>query len=336
MISMVAINLKGRQFMSIKLSAHKGFTLVEMLVVVPIALILIAVLVNAMIRTTQSASLANDRSIRMAQLNRALDLIEQDVAVSNQFLSRPAMRNHENKVDSDYLDEDQNSVQLSDSIRCGIYPETYVGNKCVNSGTSSKRLIVNRLATITPLDADTNVKVLAHFKKGGFGEQYCKYNPPVLFNVIYFIKNDKLYRRNIMPFVSGKGYDWDLFCQWTERNEAGQLKTYHLPWQKPTCSAKDFTNGSGLSYRKQYCQAQDLLLLDNAEMTIEYLNNDHQIDDSQIYLNPTDHAASQRVLDGANTVRVVLKSRVTLTGSKKADAVRGEIIVRKLSDLPSS
>lgn len=319
--------------MSTKLNHRFGFTLVEMLVVVPIALILIAVLVNAMIRITQSASLSNDRSMRMSQLNRALDMIEQDATVANQFLSKPILRNASGNIENSYIDNSASSFQLSDSVRCGVYQEEYVGGACRRSGVAHNRLILNRLATITPPDADANIKILAHFKDGSFTGQYCKYNPPVFFNVVYFIKDDKLYRRNIMPMsVGARKFDPSLFCSWTD---SASSTAYHMPWQKPTCSHNNFMNSLG-SDANRYCQEQDLLLLDNAEMTIEYLNNNAPINNTQIYFNPTNHDKTQENLNNANGVRVVLKSRVTLTGSKKTGVVQGEIIVRKLSDLPSS
>lgn len=324
--------------MSTKPKAHQGFTLVEMLVVIPIALILVAVLVNALIRMTHSASLSNERTTRMSQLTRALDLIEQDVAVANQFLSKPALRDETGRVNADFIKEsDLNNPQLTDSVRCGIYPESHVGSgRCGGRGSAHQRLIVNRLASVTPPDVDTNVKHLAHFKNGAFSEHYCKYNPPVLFNVVYFVKDGNLYRRSILPRTGvGNRFDPDLLCAWREKNSAGVAygPTHHLPWQKPTCSKEEFSKDR----LGKYCQAQDLLLLEGAEIKIEYLNFDGRvIRDNLIYSQPADHTHTQELLDQASSVRVTLKANISLVGSKKSDFVRGEVIVRKLSDSPSS
>lgn len=324
--------------MLINKHSQSGFTLVEMLVVVPIALILIAVLVNSLIKMTNSATVSNVRTNRMSQLMRALDMIEQDVAVSNQFLSKPRLRNQGGEVVDDYVSDEQTNPQLSDSVRCGVYPEQYLATgSCGNRYTAQPRLIINRLATITKPDADVKLKVLAHFREGSFSVDHCKYNPPLFFNVVYFIKDGNLYRRNILPRTLKHGvrvFDSDLLCSWKDRDRWGNdTIVRHLPWHKPTCSQADFESWD----HRLYCQERDLMILENAEIEIEYLTgNNNKIDSMEVYRTPTNYEETQTVLNSAHSVRVILKSNVALTSTKSKNYIQGEMIVRKLSDAPGS
>ncbi len=314
-------------------NSKQGFTLVEMLVVVPIAMVLMSVLVYALISMTNGATVSNERTVRMAALTRALDLIEQDVAVSNQFLHKASLRDHTGTVNESFIaTTDLNNPQLSESVRCGNLPKVEIGGVCRDGDGGQPRLILNRLATITAPDAEEKIKILARFKAGSFISE-CKYNPPVFFNVVYFVHNGNLYRRNIFPRtrVAGKMvFDENLFCKWedTSAGTGALAVSRHLPWQKPSCSAANRNNSN-----KDYCQEEDLLILPDAEIEIAYFGtNGNAISNADIYNN--DASKSQDALNAAQGVKIILKSKVALGREDAPQIVSGELIVNKLSDLP--
>ncbi len=323
--------------------SRAGFTLVEMMVVVPIAMILIAVLVYALIQMANSATASNERTVRMTSLLKALDIIEQDVSVANQFLVKPRLRDYDDNFNDGFLNYGDNSnPQLTESVRCGIYPRSVNSSgNCKDDANQQPRLIVNRLATITSPDTDKTAKVLAHFKNGGFPTQ-CKHNPPVLFNAVYFIDKGNLYRRNILPRTkkSGAGsgaqvkYDPDkLFCKWSENKGGSSSVTYHEPWHQPTCSSDSLKNPSA----SEYCRGQDLLLLKDAEIDIQYFTEGGMpINKDLIYNNSSGEIGSQSALNTAIGVKIILKSKVSVTKSKATQEVVGEVVINKLSDSPVS
>lgn len=67
---------------SISTARHKGFTLVEMLVIVPMAVMIVGGLVTIIIYTTAATLRSQAYSQLQMEVNGALDRIEQDVRVS--------------------------------------------------------------------------------------------------------------------------------------------------------------------------------------------------------------------------------------------------------------
>lgn len=318
-------------------TSRLGFTLVEMLVVVPIAMILIATLVYALIQMANSATVSNERTVRMSNLLRALDMIEQDVAVANQFMVKPALRDYKGDFKREFIDyANIDNPQLTESVRCGVYRQSVnASGVCVADANQQPRLIINRLATITPPDTDSSIKILAHFKEGGFPTQ-CKYNPPVLFNVVYFIDKGNLYRRNILPRtkkLGSSGFHYDhqgLFCKWSDSSGSN---TYHEPWHQPTCSS----DGLRTFEAGKYCRGQDLLLLKDAQIDLQYFTaGGSPIDNNLIYNNTGGDLGAQTVLNSAMGVKIILKSKVSVSRGKATQEVSGEAVVNKLSDSPVS
>lgn len=331
----MALNkLKGKRSMLIKPKA--GFTLVEMLVVVPIVLILVSVLVYALIQMTNSATLSNEKTRRLADVNRVLDIIEQDVSVSNQFLIKPLLRDGAGADRQDFLDYTSSfNPQLTQSVRKGIANEYDSADAPPSSYVKSSRLILNRLATVTNPNKEGAIKQLAHYKRayggGGFDDDNCKYNPPVTFNTVYFVSGRNLYRRNIFPRVLQSGvytYPKEFFCKWQDGTER-----YHLPWQEPTCRASD------LAGNKAYCQKEDQLLLEDAEFTVEYLNEEHDVMDGLNNLTSDDLDVKaqeiQDLLDQVKTIKITVVSKVKINKVATASEIKAHLIVNKISDVPS-
>lgn len=321
--------------MSTKLRTKAGFTLVEMMVIIPIALILIAVLVFSIIQLTNGAAINNQKTRRLADLNRALDAIEQDITVTNQFLLKPRLRDGNGLFNDNYIDyADYHNPQLSRSVRFGIDPVYYPEDQPPsNREQNQPRLILNRLATVTNPDADNIIKRLAHFKHGVFDTISCKYNQPVLFNSVYFVAGNKLYRRAILPRIDdgsgSKGYYFKrLFCEWTE---PGLGLTFQEPWQLPTCAE----NLPITVNTRKYCRAHDQLVLDNAEIKVDYLDKDQNSLSSAIYDTSRTPEQRQTLLNEAVTVKVTLASWVDLGKGTSSFAVRGQVLANKLSDTPS-
>lgn len=309
-----------------------GFTVVEMLVVLPIALILIMVIVHSVTRLTNAAVISGEKSRRTIELNNALALIEQDVSVTNQFLSRATLRDKAGHIDSTMLDYlDLTSPQNKNSIHFGIMPNYLDADRPVHPFSDSQpRLFLNRLATITNPNADEAIKRLAHYNEGPFSGADCKYNPPVLFNVVYYVSGESLYRRVIMPYRKSDGaYNKELFCHWME---GGHIK-YEMPWQQPSCNNVDYNAPGG--FKKKYCVSEDQKVIDQVDFRVEYLDGyGNNIPHDKIYNQGLTLDQIQEALDDAKAVRVKIESKIGLTRGAVETVVKGEVVVSKISDTP--
>lgn len=70
-----------------KPTANRGFTIVEILIVSPMVILIVAVLVGFTVSLTGEALIARERVNVAYSAQRALDMIEQDVRISTQILS---------------------------------------------------------------------------------------------------------------------------------------------------------------------------------------------------------------------------------------------------------
>lgn len=202
-------------------SKQAGFTFVEMLVVAPIVILLIASLVGVIIAITGDVLATREKLLVSYTTQDALNRIEQDIRLSNRFLA-------------------QNTITLT-------APQGYDNgtDSFTNIGLSSgNALILRGILTDKRPTEETRELVYQANSPNPCGGSLVSYNTPYYSNIVYFIKNNALYRRVLLPYNPTNGP-----CL--------------TPWQQPSCSPGQINNTS--------CKVEDALLLQNvSSMNITY------------------------------------------------------------------
>ncbi len=301
--------------------------MVEMLVILPIALVMISVIILAIVQLSNQAVIANERARKTADINRALKIIEKDISLSNKFLTKVTLLDHQGNE----LALDTDSPQFTSSVRHGIKPLYEDNTHLVDVGSDKPtipflppekqpRLILNRLATFTNPDSGDYLKTLVHYHNGPHNGENCRYNEIVFFNVVYYIRQNRLYRRLVLhPKISNQNeQDVDMYCHYTK---AGK-NFYEIPFQLPSCSAYDFRKGS-----ISYCLAKDELLVSDVQMEVEYFTEDGQsIDNNVINGLMTDEDDRRDELAKADGVIVKLTSKIVLAEGDAETVVTGRTV----------
>lgn len=160
---------------------RSGFTLIELVVVIPIALLVVSAIVWVALNLTNRAVGDNEETMRVYKLQDALDQIERDASLSSNFLAT-------------------NEFTLDSS-------QTYNGNNFSNTGLNGSPVLIMQtlMTTDNPVSTTSNKKIV-HSKAGPATD--CQYNPPYFANIVYFVHEGSLYRRFLMP----SGYA-DLLCE---------------------------------------------------------------------------------------------------------------------------
>ena len=250
----------------------QGFTLVEMLIVAPIVILMIGIFISAIVSMTGDV-LATRASNNMAyNIQDALNRIQLDVTASGSFLAT-------------------NNLPLASPQG---YNDDAVAFHNANA-TTGPVLILNIYATTSnPLNSTQNTYYMAN-QPNACGSTQLNLNPPVMLNVVYFVKNNTLWRRTIMP---------------------GNYKTVGCvngsvgaPWQKPSCSP----TASGT-----ICDSKDERLVDDVAtggFSLSYFTNPSTTTANS---TATDISQSDSVrfaaLQTSNTVSVTINSSTTIAG----------------------
>ncbi len=192
-----------------RIKGQKGFTLIEILVIAPIVILAIGAFLTVIISVTGEVLASRGSNALAYNVQDAMNRIEQDVKLSSAFLAKNSIT--------------ITSPQGSDD---GTADFTNVG------GADGPVLILSEPVTDgNPLTLGTEVVYLSNMPNGCGGSQEQK-NVVMTMNVVYFVKNETLYRRTIMP----QNYN-TIGCA--------------TPWQRPSC-----TTPSG------FCVTNDVKLVD--------------------------------------------------------------------------
>lgn len=213
----------------IKNNSHRkahGFTLVEVVVIAPILILVLGGFVVALVTMVGDTLASRDANALVFSTQSSLDRIEQDVRLATGFQSSSGI---------------QQLPQGQDA--------NYTGTASFTATATNHLIMAVPATTVNPLDSSRQIVYYANQPNPCGGNQ--SYNTPLTATVIYFVYNNALYRRVIMP-------NYTL--------TAGQPNTVcAAPWQQNSCSP---------GYTNARCQTQDSKLLDNvSSLDLAYYSN---------------------------------------------------------------
>lgn len=164
-------NLKPRDL-------SQGFTLIEVLVIVPIFMLVITGLVVYMINLLNANTLSNLTTQAVYDTHAAFDTVESDAKLSKTFL----------------VNIDPN---MSDPYGPDGAGATWDANNITGSGApnyAQANVLILRMYATTA-DTHNPNKAPVYINQNGCGAGVINTNPVLTVNVIYFVQNNNLYRR---------------------------------------------------------------------------------------------------------------------------------------------
>jgi len=249
--------------MTIKKQQNYGFTIIEILVVAPIVILVIGAFIGAIVNITGDVLATRGASSLSYSIQDALNQIEQDIKLSDGFL---AINNFSLVTPQGYDNGTSNFHNVD--------------------ATNGTMLILNYPATTdNPLNAVQNIYAVG--QPNPCGSSKVSRNTKVEFNVIYFVKNNTLWRRVVAPYNYAA-----VGCS--------------VPWQQPSC-APGVVNA--------FCKTEDQKLVDG--ITASGFKVDYYVSSgatSPITNNDASDANRQISLMAASTAVVSISATNSVAG----------------------
>jgi len=252
-----------------------GFTLVELLVVAPIVILAIGAFITAIIAMTGEVLASRTANTMTYDLQDALNRIEEDVKLSAGFLST-------------------NSIPFAAGNPQGAGNNGSTTPFTNVNVSGEKSLILNIFATnANPKTPNAGLIYLTNQPNACETAQVVD-NVPMTTNVIYYLKDDTLWRRTVMP----ANYD------------GGTTIRCSTPWQQPSCQP---------NYTHAFCKTNDIRLIDGisaADFSVKYFTSAGDTSSESLVASnasATD-AARNTALQGTPTVQINLTSKKVAAG----------------------
>lgn len=256
---------------SAKSHNQKGFTLIEMLVIAPIVILAIGAFLTVIITMVGEVLASRASNALTYNVQDAMNRIEQDVKLSTTFLAT-------------------NNVTLTAGEAQGYNDDatnfTNVG------GTSGTSIILNMLVTNgNPLSTSSAIVYLNN-TPNSCGSTEIKNNKPMTMNVVYFVKDDTLWRRSIMP-----------------SNYASTSVRCGVPWQQPSCAP---------GYTSVFCTTNDIKLVDGVSssgLSVQYFTATDSTSPSATASDTSASVANRNTaLQSTPTVSVSINAEQSVAG----------------------
>jgi hypothetical protein len=213
----------------------KGFTVVELLVVAPIVILAIGAFLTLIITLTGDVIASRASNVMTLGVQDALNRIETDTKLSTSFLAT-----------SGDLVSGQTGQGYDDALE-----SFYNSNDPSESSPKGNMLILTMLATTdNPIGASGSLVYLTD-QPNSCSSPNLAGNKPMTHTVVYFVKDDALWRRTIMP-----------------AEYASTSYRCAQPWQQPSCSP-------GVS--ASFCVTEDIKLVEGVTpqgFIIEYFTRE--------------------------------------------------------------
>jgi len=226
----------------------RGFTLVEMLVVAPIVILAIGAFLTVIISMTGEVLASRASNTLAYNVQDALNRVEQDVKQSASFLS----------VNSVPLTATED-VTGSNTLGHRYQGYDNAAAKFYNvSDVTGPMLILNMVATSANPSSVSNSYIYLKNQPNACGSTSISNNAPLTYNIVYFVKDNTLWRRTVMP-----------------RNYNDTTNTVcSTPWQIPSCAPTTIeTQGAAV-----FCKTNDIRLVDGVtkeNFFLQYYNGEN-------------------------------------------------------------
>lgn len=245
---------------------YPGFTLVELLVISPFVVLLIGAFVALAISLTGEVLVSQARNNVVFSHQDTLERIRDDVEHSTNFLPESDIAITSPQGYNDNTQNFSNVSALGDML-----------------------VLKKKLTTKGPF-AEDNQTIFVKNAPNICSSATVTSNLPMYGVVVYFVKNDTLWRRTILP----------------SNYESNGCAT---PWQLPSCSP---------SYTNPYCKTNDVELLTGISVdgfSIKYFTQANSTSEDENSSNASLSAAVRKsALDLTNTVEVNLSSTRKVAG----------------------
>lgn len=234
----------------------QGFTLIEILIIAPIVILAISVFISLIINMVGDVLAVRDRNNMSYEIRDTLDRIEQDSRLSTQFLTT-------------------SSALLS--------PQGSDNNFTGTAAFSNTNSLIMGTLTTDKNPVDSSRQLIFYAKQPNDCGSLQSYNRPFISKIIYFIKDNSLWRRTyILPYNTNASPNDETLC--------------NAPWQQNSCSP-----GYSLATR---CQTNDMQLMQNVtSFNVKYFSSPS---------STTDIGAANAL--NATTIEVTLNGQKLVAG----------------------
>mgnify|MGYP001407092577 CR=1 FL=1 len=208
-----------------------GFTLVEIGIIVPILIVTVLILFDALFAMIRASSVERGKIDLAYDAQNAITNIESDAVLASMYL--PAV---DTGITADPYKPSSNGGSWS-----------YLGD------SAASRVLIVRLfsTTANPLSSDRQPAFIGNPAGAECNATNIYFNDVQQYNAIYFLKNGNLYRRKVIDKTTS-------LCN------PGQ-------YQKFSCPSQEDLTAQGLGTRNATCQADDELLASNVtNFTVQY------------------------------------------------------------------
>lgn len=254
---------------------QRGFTLVEMLVVAPIVILAIGAFLTVIISMTGEVISSRASNTLTFNVQDALARIEEDTKLSAGFLAT-------------------NSVPITAGSGQGYNNDatnfTNVG------GTSGTNLILNMVATTgNPLSTSSQYIFLKDQPNACASAQN---NIPLTYNIVYFVRDNSLWRRVIMPAQYADTVNYACAAA----------------WQQPSCNPTWLQGQGGTPF----CRTNDVRLVDGvtaSDFSVSYFTGSGETG-ANATASDTGASVANRTaaLNASTTVDVTINANQTAAG----------------------